>query len=111
MIAKLGELAMDEGGAGDVDAARRLSGDEEFWPARQFPRNGDALLIAAGKCGDGIGEAAIAHGEIVERPLGGVADLAQVQEAVTGEGRVAFAAGEKILADGRALAEALLGAI
>ena len=72
---------MDEGSAGDVDATRRLRGDQEFRLALEFARDREALLIAAGEAAGGIAECAEAHGQPLERPRGLGVDVRAPQKA------------------------------
>ena len=66
--------AVNEGDAGDVDAARRLRGDKQLRLAIEFARDDDTLLIAAGEAARWIAQAPVANRETRERALRAVVD-------------------------------------
>ena len=65
-VAHLDEYAVDRLDRADVDAARRLLGDDRHAPARQLARKLNLLLIAAGKRASGRGVACAAHIEFAD---------------------------------------------
>src|SRR6185437_3987292 len=108
-IAKGGEFLVNEGGAGDVDAACRLRGDQQFRRAIEFTRENQPLLVAARKRGGGIGESAVTdveRGERLARPGG---DNPSAQNAAAR--KIRLASGEKIVAEGSVLAKPFLSAV
>src|SRR5215211_8673745 len=61
---------MDELDRADVQAPGRLCGDQRPWVARDFARDHDLLLIAAGECRRARPRPAAANVELLEQPSG-----------------------------------------
>src|SRR5262249_23325262 len=102
---------MDEGGAANVDAARRLGGDEKARLEGELAGDRHAVRMAAGEVARGPGRGAMDAREARRGLAQMTADLLRPQERAIAEGWSTMVAGNGVVADGRSQRQALAAAV
>lgn len=113
LAAGLADLVPDLRLRADVDAARRVGGDEQLGVVAHLAADDQLLLVAAGERGGGHVDAGRAHVVLGDDPLGVAAGRARVEEGTLGVGGLGDVAEDAVLPERgvqeQAVAVAVLG--